>query len=52
MWMIHDFPGYGLVSGCQHQGYKTCPPCGLGTTSQWLKELGKVVFEGNQRWLS
>jgi hypothetical protein len=18
MWTIHDFPGYGLVSGCQH----------------------------------
>jgi hypothetical protein len=33
MWTIHDFPGYGLVSRCQHQGYKTCPPCGSGTTS-------------------
>jgi hypothetical protein len=33
MWTIHDFPRYGLVSGCQHQGYKACPPCGSGTTS-------------------
>ncbi len=52
MWTIHDFPGYNLVYGCQHQGYKTCPPCGSGTISQWSKELGKVVFEGNQRWLN
>ncbi len=52
MWTIHDFPGYGLVSGCQHQGYKACPPCGSGTTSQWSKELGKVVFEGNWRWMN
>jgi hypothetical protein len=52
MWTIHDFPGYGLVSGCQHQGYKACLPCGLGTTSRWSKELGKVVFEGNRRWLN
>jgi len=19
-WIIHDFPGYGLLSSCQHQG--------------------------------
>ncbi len=44
MWTIHDFPGYGLVSGCQHQGYKACPPCGSSTMSRWSKELGKVVF--------
>jgi hypothetical protein len=28
MWTIHDFLGYGLVSSCQHQGYKACPPYG------------------------
>jgi len=28
MWTIHDFPGYGVVYGCQHQGYKACPSCG------------------------
>jgi hypothetical protein len=52
MWTIHDFPRYSLVSRCQHQGYKSYPPCGSGTTSHWLKELGKVVFEGNWRWLN
>ncbi len=52
MWTIHDFLGYDLVFGCQHQGYKACPPCGSGITSRWSKEWGKVVFEGNQRWLN
>ncbi len=33
MWTIHDFLGYGLVFGCQHQGYKARPPCGSRTTS-------------------
>jgi hypothetical protein len=28
IWTIHDFPRYGIVSGCQHQGYKACPPFG------------------------
>jgi hypothetical protein len=52
MWTIHDFPRYGLIYGCQYQGYKTCLPCGSRTNSQWSKELGKVVFERNQRWLN
>jgi hypothetical protein len=28
MWTINDFPGYGLLSGCVHQGYADCPKCG------------------------
>ncbi len=51
MWTIHDFPGYGIVSSCQHQGYKACPPCGSNIVSRWSKELGKHVFEGSRRWL-
>lgn len=51
MWTIHDFPGYGIVSRCQHQGYKACPPCGFNIVVQWSKESGKAVFEGNRRWL-
>jgi len=51
MGTIHDFPGYSIVAGCQHQGYKACPLCGSGTVSRWSKELGKMVFEGSQRWL-
>jgi hypothetical protein len=45
MWTIHDFPYYGLVSSCQHQGYKACPPCGSSTVSRWSKELGKAVLK-------
>jgi hypothetical protein len=51
MWTIHDFPGYGIVSCCQHQGYKACPPCGSNIVSRWSKELGKPVFEGSRKWL-
>jgi hypothetical protein len=51
MWTIHDFLGYGLVSSCQHQGYKACPPCGSSIVSKWSKELGKAVFEGSRRCL-
>jgi hypothetical protein len=48
MWTIHHFLGYGLVFGCQHQGYKACPPCGSSTVSRWSKELGKAIFEGSR----
>ncbi len=51
MWTIHDFLGYGIVFGCQHQGYKACPPCGSNIVSRWSKELGKPIFEGSRRWL-
>jgi len=51
MWTMHDFPGYRIVSGCQHQSYKACPPCGSNIVSRWSKELGKPVFEGSRRWL-
>jgi hypothetical protein len=44
MWTIHDFPAYGKVYGCQHQGYTTCPPCGTDIVSRWSKELGKPIF--------
>ncbi len=45
MWMIHDFPSYGLLARCVHQGYKTCPTRGLYLTSHHSLELGKVVYE-------
>ncbi len=51
MWTIHDFLGHGIVSGCQHQGYKACLPCGSNIVSRWSKEHGKLVFEGSWRWL-
>jgi hypothetical protein len=51
MWTIHNFSGYGVVYGCQHQGYKACPLCGLRIVSWWSKELSKTCFEGSHRWL-
>jgi hypothetical protein len=51
MFIIHDFPSTGIVSNCQHQGYKACPLCGSRIINQWSKELGKPIFEGCWRWL-
>ncbi len=51
MWTIHDFPTYGLVANCVHQGYKVCLIRGLDLTSCHSLELGKVVYEGSHRWL-
>ncbi len=51
IWTIHNFLGYDLVFGCQHQGYKTCLPYGPCVVSKWSKELGMSIFEGSQRWL-
>jgi len=51
MWTIHDFLAYGIVSGCQHQGYRAYPPCGTDIVSRWSKELGKLIFQGSRRWL-
>lgn len=51
IWSIHDFPTYGLVAGCVHQGYKACPTCGPCLTTCHSLELGKVVYEGPSQWL-
>ncbi len=51
MWTIHDFLAYGIVYGCQHQGYKACPSCGTNIISWWSKKLGKLICQGNQKWL-
>jgi hypothetical protein len=51
MWIIHDFFAYGIVYGCQHQGYKACPLCGTNIVNQWSKELGKPIFQGSRRCL-
>jgi hypothetical protein len=52
MWTFHDFPTYGLVAGCVHQGYKACPTCGLGLIACHSLELGKVVYERSHQWLA
>jgi len=51
MWTIHDLPGYGIVSGCQHQGYRAYPPYGSRMVSRLSKKLGKPIFEWIRRWL-
>ncbi len=39
---IHDYPGYGLLSGCAYQGYKACPLCGPDITSRYFKSVKKL----------
>jgi hypothetical protein len=51
MWTIHDYPIYGLVASCVHQGYKACAICGPNLTSCHSQELNKVVYEGSHHWL-
>jgi hypothetical protein len=51
MWTIHDFPIYGLMVGCVHQGYKACPICELDLIVHHFMELGKVVYERFHQWL-
>jgi len=51
MWTIHEYPTYGLVFGCVHQGYKACVSCGPNVTFHRSLNLGKVVYEGFHHWL-
>jgi len=51
MWTIHEYPTYGLVFGCVHQGYKACVSCGPNVTFHRSLKLGKVVYEGFHHWL-
>lgn len=44
MWTLHDFPGYGLVSGLATKGFKGCPICGPNTVSRYSKVLRKNVY--------
>ena len=51
LWTIHDFPGYGTLSGCTVQGYKACPVCAEEMDSEWLENSTKVCYRGHQRFL-
>lgn len=52
LWTIHDFPAYGLVSGCVTKGFKGCPVCGPNTTSRRSMALKKCVYDDQHRkWL-
>ncbi len=51
IWTIHDYPWYGLLSGCAYQGYRACPLCGPDITSRYSKPLLKCVYCRFRRWL-
>lgn len=51
LWIINDFPTYGLILGQQTKGYKGCPVCMIETLAQHSTALKKMVYLGNQRWL-
>jgi hypothetical protein len=62
MWMISDYPGYGLVSRVCTHGFRGCAVCGPETDSRFVKSGNKLnaeskvcgskeVFGGGRRWL-
>jgi len=51
---VHDYLGYGYVSGQVCHGYCGCTRCMDDTTSQQLTKDGgsaKIVYMGHRRWL-
>ena len=51
MWTIHDYPAYGLISGCATKGYQGCPMCGPNVDSRYSRALRKNIFGGHRRYL-
>jgi len=51
LWTIHDYPAYGLISGCATKGYQGCPICGPNVDSRYSKSLKKNIFQGHRRYL-
>ncbi|XP_062100927.1 uncharacterized protein LOC133806858 [Humulus lupulus] len=51
MWTIQDFPAYGNLAGCKNKGCFSCPQCGYGTHSEWLKHSGKFSYRGHRKFL-
>jgi hypothetical protein len=52
LWVMHDFPGYGVASSLQTQGFYGCPPCGPEEVpSLFALELGKVIYHGHRKFL-
>ena len=51
---VHDYLGYGYVSGQVCHGHYACVWCMDDTTHLQLKEPGsqKPVFQGHRRWLA
>jgi hypothetical protein len=62
MWVISDYPGYGLISGLCTHGHKGCTVCGPATEARTAKSGNKVtvehrvkgrktVYTGGRKWL-
>lgn len=52
LWSLHDYPGYGVFSSLQTQGFKACPPCGPDVIeSEKCMHLNKVVYLGHRKYL-
>ena len=52
MWTMHDYPGYGIASSLQTQGYHACPPCGPFEVPAYSTEfLGKIIYHGHRKFL-
>ena len=50
LYMTHDFPGYGTVSGAVHQGYVACPPCGDQLRGRYAYKTRKLTYRDARRW--
>ena len=52
MWIMHDYPSYGIASSLQTQGYHACPPCGPVEVPAYSTEfLGKIIYHGHRKFL-
>jgi hypothetical protein len=51
MWIVSNFPAYGLISSLCTKGYLACPVCGLHTDSCSAKGPKKLkqVYLGARR---
>ena len=46
IWILHDFPAFGIVGGCITKRYVGCPCCGPQTISRRSKALKKCTYKG------
>jgi hypothetical protein len=52
LWVMHDFPGYGVASSLQTQGLYGCPPCGPEVVPSYSAlHLGKIIYHGHRKFL-
>ncbi|GLT27927.1 hypothetical protein SLA2020_028920 [Shorea laevis] len=46
MWMISDYPGYGMLLGWSTHGKLSCPYCMENTKAFYLQNGSKISFFG------